>query len=65
MAKVLFHKEDIYKISLERATKRVRDIQYDCINGNKEHQGISRWILIRGYWEDEGIWIDAEYWKDN
>ncbi|MGP1514450.1 MAG: hypothetical protein ACTTJH_00635 [Bacteroidales bacterium] len=22
------------------------------------------WVLKDGYWDDEGIWIDEEYWKD-
>lgn len=24
-----------------------------------------RWILRTGVWDDSGIWIDTEHWKDN
>lgn len=25
----------------------------------------SKWILNKGYWDDNGVWIDSEYWKDS
>ena len=27
-------------------------------------EDLSPWILATGYWRDQGIWIDSEYWKD-
>jgi hypothetical protein len=31
----------------------------------KENDGLTDWLLARGYWNDEGIWRDDAFWIDN
>lgn len=29
------------------------------------NDGLSNWLLLKGYWDDDGIWKDDAYWIDN
>jgi hypothetical protein len=30
-----------------------------------ENDGLVEWLLLKGYWNDDGIWKDDAYWIDN
>lgn len=45
---------DKYRFFIERNILR-------CFSGGRI---TDIWILARGYWRDDGIWIDSDVWKD-
>jgi len=56
-----------YKIMLQKSLQIVRDMNVGCTSGKGEGSGtsgINKWLLIRHYWDDEGEWVDTEYWID-
>ena len=52
--------KQIAKITAERIKKRPYFKQSKDGDSKEEKQ----WILARGRWVDDGIWIDTETWND-
>lgn len=48
---------DIISISI------VDQVRFSSISKTTSQQ--SNWILANGTWNDDGIWIDTETWRDN
>lgn len=42
-----------------------RTKQLDVATGSGIVETESQWILASGIWNDNKIWIDEEFWKDN
>jgi hypothetical protein len=49
----------------KRLIEQYKSIEYKVAGGNKPTEIESPWILGKGFWNDDKIWIDEEQWKDN
>ena len=60
----MFFKRKTIKQIAKEVSEHVRKRPYFRQSKDGDSKEEKQWILARGKWNDDGIWIDTETWND-